>query len=94
MANEPRDAIKLHPADNVAVALRQIKKGQYIDVGGNLGNYKTEILQDIACGHKFALGHIERGQLVRKYGEVIGEATDEIECGEHVHCHNLAGLRG
>jgi altronate hydrolase len=45
---------------------------------------------DVPSGHKVALVDIPRGTHVRKYGEVIGVATDDIAAGSHVHVHNLA----
>lgn len=43
--------------------------------------------------HKFAVRDIGQGEQVLKYGEVIGEATRPIKAGEHVHVHNMVGLR-
>jgi altronate dehydratase small subunit len=31
---------------------------------------------------------------VRKYAEVIGLATEKIARGQHVHVHNVEGLKG
>lgn len=40
-------------------------------------------------GHKVALRDIADGAPVRKYGQVIGAATEPIRAGDHVHTHNL-----
>ena len=40
-------------------------------------------------GHKYARHPIAEGEYVRKYGEVIGRATEDIPEGAHVHSHNL-----
>ena len=48
-----------------------------------------KINQDIPFGHKFALKHIIKGDLVKKYGEIIGVATDNIESGDWIHTHNI-----
>jgi len=40
-------------------------------------------------GHKFALEDIEKGEAVIKYGEPIGQSTEKIARGEHVHVHNV-----
>ena len=43
----------------------------------------------IPAGHKFALKDIACGDLVIKYGEIIGRATKDIKEGEWVHTHNV-----
>ncbi len=65
--------IKINEADNVAVALNDIK------VDGN----------EIPFGHKVALVDIKKGENIIKYGYPIGHALVDIKKGEHVHTHNL-----
>ena len=43
-------------------------------------------------GHKVALRDIKKGEPVIKYGFPIGEATEDIPKGGHVHSHNLHTL--
>ncbi len=43
----------------------------------------------IPAGHKFALRDILCGDLIIKYGEIIGRATQDIKEGEWVHTHNV-----
>ena len=50
----------------------------------------TPVVPGIPFGHKAALRDIAAGEAVRKYGVVIGHATENIAAGEHVHVHNLA----
>src|SRR5262249_6779685 len=57
----------------------------------------TEIAQEkivakdsIPFGHKLSTRAIKKGEPVRKYGQVIGVATDTIEPGRHVHVQNVA----
>jgi altronate hydrolase len=45
--------------------------------------------QFIPGAHKIALLRIPQGNAVRRYGQVIGLASRDIEPGEHVHTHNL-----
>ncbi|PZO06392.1 MAG: galactonate dehydratase [Alphaproteobacteria bacterium] len=42
------------------------------------------------AGHKVALHAVAAGALIRKYGQVIGQASCDIEAGTWVHTHNLA----
>lgn len=77
--------IKIHPSDNVAVALKDISKGEEITVAG----LPLSAVSDIPAGHKIALRDIAEGENVIKYGEPIGKAGCGICAGEHVHVHNL-----
>jgi altronate dehydratase len=43
--------------------------------------------------HKLAIRDIKRTEPLRKYGEIIGQATQDISQGSHVHDHNLASRR-
>ncbi|MBV9085744.1 MAG: altronate dehydratase [Acidobacteriaceae bacterium] len=77
--------IVLNPNDNVAVARVRLGSGQEIQAAG------TNIIaqHDVPAGHKIALHPIAAGELVYRYGNVIGFATKRIAPGEHVHVHNL-----
>ena len=48
----------------------------------------------IPFGHKFALRPIPAGGPVVKYGETVGLATEDIAAGQHVHVHNVEGIKG
>ena len=48
----------------------------------------------IPSGHKFATRPIAAGALIHKYGQMIGRASAPIATGEHVHVHNVEGIRG
>ncbi|MBO4807651.1 MAG: altronate dehydratase [Lachnospiraceae bacterium] len=82
--------IRINEADNVVVALTELKKGRILDVDGE----KTEIISDIERGHKIAIKDIPAEEDVIKYGYPIGKATCEIKKGEHVHVHNLKTALG
>ena len=85
-------AIVLHEQDNVAVLLEDIKKSERIPVGGQQ-NLQIVAREDIHFGHKIALMDVRRGEMIRKYGHPIGVATKDIRAGDHVHIHNVGGLR-
>lgn len=78
--------IKIHEQDNVAVALKEIKKA--ISIQLNNGQV-VSINDDIPAGHKFALMDIKSGHEVVKYGTRIGFATEDIHTGAWVHTHNI-----
>jgi altronate hydrolase len=77
--------IKIHPADNVAVAVDLLKADETITCDGN----GITLVQDIPAGHKLALTNIPEGANVVKYGFPVGHAIMDIAVGAHVHAHNL-----
>lgn len=89
-----RKALLLNEKDNVAIALTNLKRGDEVELSIQGINIKVKLLNDIPFGHKFSIREIKEGEHVVKYGEVIGVATKNIGVGEHVHVHNVKGLRG
>ena len=86
-----RRALVLHETDNVGSALVDLATGVRVEIERS-GAAPVEIVlkQDIPLGHKFALARITEGEAVIKHGLLIGEATQDIAPGMHVHTHNLA----
>lgn len=79
-------ALRVHPSDNVAVALADLTAGETA-----LG---VTLTSAVPKGHKFALSPLEEGSQVIKYGHPIGNATARIGRGDHVHSHNLSTALG
>ena len=75
--------LHLNPADNVAIAIASLEKGAELKPMG------VTAVDSIPVGHKVALVDIAEGGQVRKYNQVIGEATTTILAGQHVHDHNM-----
>lgn len=73
--------LRLHPDDDVAVAVRPLTAGEIVD--------GLTVACDIPAGHKIALKPVAVGGRVRKYGQVIGAATVAIAPGDWVHTQNL-----
>lgn len=83
-------AIKIHPNDNVAVAVTDIVEQESLNIQG-----ETVITSAfIPAGHKFALRTIASGENVIKYGFPIGHAKENIISGSHVHSHNVKSNLG
>ena len=80
--------VQITPKDLVAVALMPLQAGETIDYGAGT----VTLLQDLPMGHKVALRAIRKGEPVIKYGFPIGEATQDIPEGAHIHTHNLHTL--
>ena len=79
-------AIVLHPQDDVAIAKKEIKAGTVL---ADTGGVAITARQDIRPGHKVARHARAAGETVRRYGQVIGFATEAIAVGDHVHTQNL-----
>lgn len=77
--------LRIHPDDNVAVALRPFKAGEQVCVG----EIAATVCRDIPMGHKLALASISAGANVIKYGNPIGHALVDVQPGDWVHTHNL-----
>lgn len=75
--------VHLHPDDNVAIAKVAIEKG------ATLTEYEGIVARTpIPAMHKVAIVPIAKGEQIRKYNQVIGIASTNIQAGEHVHTHN------
>lgn len=79
------DYIKIHPQDNVAVALTDLPKGTVLGVDGA----EIKLAENISRGHKIALRTIPQDTPVVKYGNSIGFAAADIQPGQWVHTHNV-----
>ncbi|MCM3634618.1 UxaA family hydrolase [Paenibacillus camelliae] len=87
-------SIVMHESDDVATALESLQAEQQVVVRIGEASILMKLKQPIPFGHKFAIRALPAGTEVRKYGEVIGRASKAIALGEHVHVHNLEGIRG
>jgi altronate hydrolase len=83
-AGEP--VLRIGDNDMVGIARRPILAGEAFVTDGRIRTTVT----DVPYGHKVALADIAEGVDVRKYGQIIGQATQHIPAGAHVHTHNLA----
>ncbi len=78
--------IRLHPSDNIVIAKESLQAGvRLTDDQGDV-----VVKQTIPGGHKIAVAPIAAGEVVRRYGQIIGFAAQDIRPGEHVHSHNLS----
>lgn len=76
--------------DTVGTAVDDLEAGTTLDYDGR----SVTLAEDVPFGHKVALEPLATGDEVRKYGEVIGTATQSVERGEWVHTHNCESTRG
>jgi len=82
-ASAANAVIRLNPLDDVLVARQPLTEGLLLDEG-------IVVREPIPAGHKVAAHALSAGQPLRRYGQIIGFASQAIAAGEHVHVHNLA----
>ena len=75
----------MNAEDNCATSLADIPKDEIIQIHED----QIKINHDITMGHKFALNDINQGDLIKKYGQIIGVATEKIKVGDWIHTHNI-----
>ncbi|MBM3443749.1 MAG: altronate dehydratase [Bacteroidetes bacterium] len=77
--------IKVHPADNVIVALRSLEANTKVSWEG-----KTyPVLESIPAKHKFYTEDLHIGGEVRMYGVLVGKVTCEVKAGQLMTTQNL-----
>jgi altronate hydrolase len=73
--------IRLHPSDNLVVAVDYLEKGARAEGVTATGR--------IPPGHKMAVVPVAVGEPIRKFGQIIGFATKPIAPGDWIHEHNV-----
>ena len=77
----PPPVIRLHPDDGVVIARSTLLPGAIVADG-------VGVVERIPAGHKVAVRPIAVGEPVRRYGQIIGFASQPIAPGQHVHVQN------
>lgn len=85
MNSNSNSIIQLNPQDDIAIARYDLPPGATLSINDRL----ITVLTPVPSGHKIALVDIQKGKSVRRYGQVIGVARQDIRAGEHIHVHNL-----
>lgn len=77
--------VKVHPDDNVLVALTNLSKGETVGYNG-----EGFVLQDdIPAKHKFVTEDLKTGDIVHMYGVMVGKAQTDIPKGGIISTANL-----
>jgi hypothetical protein len=90
-----KKALLMAENDNVATLIDKVYKGDRVFIIKKDG---TKVKSVISTGaiekyHKIAVKDIACGDVVRKYGEIIGIALLPIYKGQFVHVHNIGSLK-
>ncbi|MGC3947250.1 MAG: altronate dehydratase family protein [Chryseolinea sp.] len=78
--------LKIHPDDNVYVALADLRKGETLPLPDKSS---LNLVDDIAAKHKFADRDLRVDEEVTMYGVVVGRAILPIPRGGVIGTHNL-----
>ncbi len=78
-------SIKLHPGDNVAVALTNLHKNMQVIVDDSL----ISLVDDIQIKHKFSLVNLEIADEIIMYGVLVGKAKYPIRKGGLLSTFNV-----
>lgn len=77
--------LKIHPADNVFVALTDLKKGETI----SHKSLSIKLVEDVPAKHKFTEKAFQPDDEIFMYGIVVGKAIQPIAQGGVVGVHNI-----
>lgn len=77
--------IKVHPEDNVAVALADLWKDEILVIE----NTEIEVLTNVAAKHKISLVDLGEGDKIYMYGVLVGKATKPVRKGEVLTVDNV-----
>lgn len=81
----PAIVLKVHPADNVIVALRNLTAGEQIE----FDSQTYTLPYAVGAKHKFVTEDRQPGDPVIMYGVLVGKATQSIRRGEPITTFNL-----
>jgi altronate hydrolase len=83
--NMSNSYLKIHPDDNVLVALSDLKAGEKI-----LYNDSSIVLTDnVPAKHKFVIHSLQPNQEIYMYGVLVGKAMSPIAAGAPIGTHNV-----
>jgi altronate hydrolase len=77
--------LKVHPDDNIIVALDHLKKGENISYESK----EVILVEDIAPKHKFTQDNLSTGDEIFMYGVLVGKAQYDIPAGSMISTFNV-----
>lgn len=77
--------LRIHPADNVLVALSDLKAGEKVSFNGA----STTLAENIPAKHKFVLHPLDQGAEIIMYGVLVGKTMRTIAAGTSVNTENV-----
>ncbi len=80
--------LKIHPSDNVYVALTDLRAGEKVGLNGT----SVALSHDVPAKHKFVEKDLAPDDRVIMYGVLVGRATQSIAAGTPIGTHNVKHL--
>ena len=80
-----RKVLKVHPQDNVIVALTDLKKGDTVEENGAV----YTLQEDIPAKHKFTETALNTGDAITMYGVLVGRAKQPLPAGVRIAVGNV-----
>ncbi len=82
--------LRIHPKDNVLVALQDLAQGTAINFEGDTFN----LTSPVAAKHKFSLVDLQPGDDILMYGVLVGKATQPIPKGGPISTQTIRHASG
>ncbi|MXV49481.1 altronate dehydratase [Pedobacter sp. HMF7647] len=76
--------LKLHPDDNVLVALQDLRSGETVSLTG----ITYTLVEDVPAKHKFFMQDMKAGDGITMYGVLVGKAQFDIPAGSRMSTEN------
>ncbi|TDH27781.1 altronate dehydratase [Segetibacter sp. 3557_3] len=80
-----KSILKVHPDDNIIVALRNLTKGEEVKMDGQT----YTVTEDIPAKHKFTETDMQAGDSLTMYGVLVGKAQMHIPAGARISTSNV-----
>ncbi|MGF6928884.1 altronate hydrolase [Chitinophaga sp. W2I13] len=77
--------LKVHPHDNVLVALQDLEKEEMVEYNGAVYTMQEKI----PAKHKFAVASMNEGDAIYMYGVLVGRAQRTISAGSRIAVENV-----
>ncbi|MDN5289237.1 MAG: altronate dehydratase [Mucilaginibacter sp.] len=85
MSTQKETFLRIHPHDNVLVALQNLEQGTVINFEGS----SFALTERVAAKHKFAINELPTGHEIYMYGVLVGKTTSTIPQGGLLSTQNV-----
>ena len=82
--------LKIHPADSILVALKNLQAGETVEYNDN----QYTMRENIPAKHKFYIQDMNAGSEVIMYGVLVGKTEQDVQAGSRVSTENLKHASG
>ena len=77
--------LKIHPSDNVLVALTDLKKDEEVHYDGSIFLLK----ENVEAKHKFFETDMPNGSQIFMYGVIVGTTQQDVQAGAWMNVNNV-----